>query len=309
MLLHNGNKQPSVPLAYSKELKETRENMELIVTKLDYPKYKWRVCSDLKVVGLLVGLKKGNAKHPCFKCLWDHGDRAKRLHYTDHEWQERPAQPTNGDYSMEYDNHLVALDSIIIPALHLELGAGTQLIVTLFKDIEKRGGEENRPALNRLYELFAYKTQTKVNAGTFNGPELRKLLADNAFENLLNAKFKRALRALRSLVDNFFGKRKDPNYREMVQEMITSYHEIDANMTVKLHFLHNHLEDFPDNLGDYSEQHGERFHKDIRTMEQRYMGRDFSAMLSDYCWSLIRENDNYSAIWDRKSPYNYFNKD
>lgn len=308
VLLHNGNKQPSVPLAYSTKLKETRETMELILNKLNYSQYKWKICSDLKVVGLLIGLKRGNPSYPCFKCLWDHSKRGKDKHYTDFEWPKRPEEPTKDEYSMEYDNYLVNPDSFIIPALHLELGAGTQLIATLAKSIDKGGEEVNRAALSRLYEIFAYKTKAKIDGGIFNGPELRKLLADDAFENLLNAKFQRALRALRCLVHNFFGNRKHPNYKQMVQEFITSYHEIGANMTVKLHFLHNHLDEFPDNLGHFSEQHGERFHKDIRTMETRYSGKDYSAMLSDYCWFLLRENENYDRIWDRKSKTMYFNK-
>lgn len=270
--------------------------MALILEKLSYNQYKWKICSDLKVVGLLVGLKRGNPKHPCFRCLWDHSVTAKDKHYTDCEWPKRPNVPTNGEYSIEHDGYLVELDSIIIPALHLELGAGTQLIVTLVKSILKGGDEQNRGALNRLYQLFGYKTKSKVENGVFNGPELRKMLADGQFENLLSAKYKRASGALRTLVDKFFGNYKDPNFIEMVKEFITSYREIGANMTVKLHFLHNHLNEFPDNLGDFSEQHGERFHQDVRKMEQRYAGKDYSAMLSDYCWFLIRENENYDGI-------------
>lgn len=158
--------------------------------------------------------------------------------------------------------------------------------------------------MNRLYEIFQYKTAAKIDAGVFNGPELRKWLKDTEFENCLSDRFKRALRALRCLVDGFFGKHKHPNYREFVKEFIRSYEAICANMTVKLHFLHKHIDDFPENLGDFSEQHGERFHQDIRKMEQRYSGKDYSAMLSDYCWFLIRESND--QIWERKSKNIYF---
>ena len=44
-------------------------------------------------------------------------------------------------------------------------------------------------------------------------------------------------------------------------------------MSIKVHFLFSHLERFPDNLGDYSEEQGERFHQDIKTMEKIYQGR------------------------------------
>ncbi|UYV78677.1 hypothetical protein LAZ67_16002346 [Cordylochernes scorpioides] len=45
-----------------------------------------------------------------------------------------------------------------------------------------------------------------------------------------------------------------------------------CNMSLKIHFLHSHLDFFPDNLGAVSDEHGERFHQDISSMEKRYQG-------------------------------------
>ncbi|GBP38810.1 hypothetical protein EVAR_33561_1 [Eumeta japonica] len=44
------------------------------------------------------------------------------------------------------------------------------------------------------------------------------------------------------------------------------------NISIKLHYLHSHLDYIPENLGDLSEEEGDRFHQDIRTMEERYLG-------------------------------------
>jgi hypothetical protein len=60
-------------------------------------------------------------------------------------------------------------------------------------------------------------------------------------------------------------------------------------MSVKMHFLSSHLDYFPDNCGDTSEEQGERFHQDIRVMEERYQGRWDVNMLADYCWCLKRD--------------------
>ena len=60
-------------------------------------------------------------------------------------------------------------------------------------------------------------------------------------------------------------------------------------MSVKLHFLHSHLDFFPDNLGDVSEEQGERFHQDIKDIERRYQGRWDVSMLADYCWQHNRK--------------------
>ncbi|CAH2105977.1 unnamed protein product [Euphydryas editha] len=60
-------------------------------------------------------------------------------------------------------------------------------------------------------------------------------------------------------------------------------------MSVKLHYLHSHLDHFPENLGHFSDKQGERFYQEIRTMEERYKGRWNVHMMADYCWSLKRD--------------------
>jgi len=60
-------------------------------------------------------------------------------------------------------------------------------------------------------------------------------------------------------------------------------------MSLKVHFLFSHLDYFPDNLGDFSEEMGERFHQDIKIMETRYQGRWEVSMMADYCWMMDRD--------------------
>ncbi|KDR14867.1 hypothetical protein L798_11005, partial [Zootermopsis nevadensis] len=60
-------------------------------------------------------------------------------------------------------------------------------------------------------------------------------------------------------------------------------------MSLKMHFLHSHLEFFPDNLGSVSDEHGERFHQDISTLERRYQGQWSESMIADYCWSVVTD--------------------
>ena len=60
-------------------------------------------------------------------------------------------------------------------------------------------------------------------------------------------------------------------------------------MSMKVHYLHSHLDHFPENLGHFSDEQGERFHQDLKTMEERYQGHWNENMLADYCWCLIRD--------------------
>jgi len=56
----------------------------------------------------------------------------------------------------------------------------------------------------------------------------------------------------------------------------------------------------PENLGEVSDENGERFHhQDILAMEKRYEGKWASSMLADYCWKLNR--DLPDAKYRRKS--------
>jgi len=45
---------------------------------------------------------------------------------------------------------------------------------------------------------------------------------------------------------------------------------------------------FPTNLGAESEELGEKFHQNLKVMEERYKGVCGSAMMTDYFWSLAR---------------------
>ena len=60
-------------------------------------------------------------------------------------------------------------------------------------------------------------------------------------------------------------------------------------MNLKLHFLNFHLEIFPNNLGHFSEEQGERFHQVIKVMETRYQGRWDVNMMAEFCWNLKRD--------------------
>ena len=82
---------------------------------------------------------------------------------------------------------------------------------------------------------------------------------------------------------NFLGNYKAAEYSEIVDRMLQNFHKLGANMSIKLHYLHSHLDKFPDNVGTYSKEQGEQFHQDIKIMEERYQGRWDCHMMADYC--------------------------
>ena len=91
-----------------------------------------------------------------------------------------------------------------------------------------------------------------------------------------------------SVVKEFLGKTKADCYQDIVKQMLTNFQAVGARMSIKIHYLFSHLGRFPENLGEVSEEQGERFHQAIKNMEMRYQGRRDSRMMSNYCWSLMR---------------------
>jgi len=53
-------------------------------------------------------------------------------------------------------------------------------------------------------------------------------------------------------------------------------------MSLKIYFLESHLDFFPENLGEVSDEHGERFHHNITTMES-----GTKASGPHVCWQII----------------------
>ena len=79
VLLHNGNIYPSIPPVYTLQMKEDYENVKQLLIKINYAQFKWHVCDDFKMLGVLLALQSGYTKYSCFLCLWN--SRADGEHY------------------------------------------------------------------------------------------------------------------------------------------------------------------------------------------------------------------------------------
>lgn len=290
VLLHNENVLPSIPIAYASFMKETYENMRTILDRVKYNCFFWTICGDLKVIAILLGMQLGYTKHCCFICEWD--SRARDKHYLIKEWPRR-ASLLPGQKNV-INVALVPSGKVLLPPLHIKLG----LMKNFVKAMNKEG-----EGFKYMKDLFPRLTSAKIKEGIFNGPQIRKIMKDEYFQEKLTNIEGNAWKAFRSVCENFLGNHRADNYKELIDELLKSYKKMGCNMSLKIHFLHSHLDSFPKNLGEVSDEHGERFHQEIMAIEHRYHGQWTRNMLADYCWGLMRDvpNPNYKRIFERKS--------
>ncbi|UYV75446.1 hypothetical protein LAZ67_13000301 [Cordylochernes scorpioides] len=135
--------------------------------------------------------------------------------------------------------------------------------------------DRNASGFAYLKQKFYSISEAKIKEGIFVGPQIRELQQDGNFQNSLNEVEAAAWNSFRNVCKNFLGSVKVENYRDIVNDLLLSYKALGCNMSLKIHFLHSHLGFFPDNLGAVSDEHGERFHQAISSMEKRYQeGRE-----------------------------------
>jgi len=123
-----------------------------------------------------------------------------------------------------------------------------------------------------------------LKEGIFICPQIRKLIKDEYFDKLFQGDEKAAWDSFKFVVKGFLGNRRAQNYMELVNNLLQSYRKLGCNMSLKIHFLHSHLDFFPEKCGAVSDEHG-----DISSMEKRYEGKWNCAMLTSYCWTLARD--------------------
>lgn len=143
-----------------------------------------------------------------------------------------------------------------------------------------------------LSQVFHHKTDAKLSAGIFDVPEIRTLFRDENFERTMKDDEKAAWSSFKDVSTKFLGNTKDVNYKTIVKKMVRNFEKLGCLMNLKLHFLDSHIDQFPENNGDFSEEQGERFHQDLKEFERRFQGRWGINMLADYCWMMKRETSS-----------------
>lgn len=131
ILLHNDGAYMPIPVAYSRQLKESYASMKLIFDSIKYKEHNWDVSADLKAVALILGLQLGRTKNACFICTWISTAKIKHYHAT---WEKR------GEFEIGVMNithrSCCSREKILLPTLHIKLGLVGSFVRKLDKDGE-----------------------------------------------------------------------------------------------------------------------------------------------------------------------------
>lgn len=180
VLLHNGNKYASIPIAHSVHLKERYENLKLLLDKIKYDDHEWTVCGDLKVISMILGQQGGYTKFPCFLCEWDSRDR--KNHWKQKDWPKRDSLEPGKKNVLQ--KALIDRNKVLLPPLHIKLGLMKQFV----KALSKEGN-----CFKYICKTFPALSTGKLKEGVFTGPDIRKLIKDGNFEKEMNVVEKEGL--------------------------------------------------------------------------------------------------------------------
>jgi len=87
-----------------------------------------------------------------------------------------------------------------------------------------------------------------LKEGVFIGPQIQDIIKDKFFDKVLQGNKKAASDSFKFVIKGFLGNRRAQNYEEVVNNLLQSYQKLGCNMSLKIHFLHSHLEFFSTEL-------------------------------------------------------------
>ena len=95
-----------------------------------------------------------------------------------------------------YFKSLVDPKKVLLPPLHIKLGMMKQFVKALPKDGE---------TFKYLSSKFPRLTEAKLKEGVFVGPDIRKLLKDSSFKNVINDIEGSAWNSFKDVATKFLG--------------------------------------------------------------------------------------------------------
>ena len=129
------------------------------------------------------------------------------------------------------------------------------------------------------------------------------MIKSETVENTMSFKKKEAWQSFRGAVEGFLSNKKDPNFQKLVARLIRNFSKLGKSNIFEAAISLFTPGFFQNNLGDFSEENGERFHQDIESIKRKYQGRWDSAMMGDNVGCFIRRDTSVHKRKARSAIY------
>ncbi|KAK1791099.1 hypothetical protein P4O66_002138 [Electrophorus voltai] len=174
-------------VGHAVDVKETYDNMKQLLDCLEYSKYGWHICSDLKQSTFFALCEERLAPEEVYE-----------------DWREECAAFSTGRTEQ---------NASTTPTNHLGL----------MKNLAK-AMDQNGSVFKYLSEKFPQISKAKIKEG-MTGPQIRQLFIDEKFDYLLIGDEKKAWDAFRLVSTHFLGNVRAGNYKELVKDMLSMHHK------------------------------------------------------------------------------------
>ena len=241
---------------------------------VNYGKFKWQICGDLKVIALLLGLQQGFTKYCCFICEWD--SRARSLHYSRKDW---PARKSLEPGIMNVENQpLVEPSKILLPLMHLKLG--------LMKNFVKALNQEKVGFTYLFMRKFPQTKWRKTERRCFHWYKNTRPYQGRILRQASRQR-KGGLLQFQICSKRVFGKQKSSKLWWACKQTFAELPEIRMQHVTKNTLPSFVFGFFPGEL--WCSEWWTRRTFPSRHFFKRYQGRSNCSMLADYCWTLARD--------------------
>ena len=108
-----------------------------------------------------------------------------------------------------------------------------------------------------ICKSFPSLSNEKLKTGIFDGPQVRQLMRDQKNCDSMNEVELATWLSFVEVVKNFLGNYRADNYKDAVNNMLGYFRILGMNLSIKVHFLYSHLDQFLENLRDVINEQGE----------------------------------------------------
>jgi hypothetical protein len=153
-------------------MKEARDYMKLPLNCINYKKYQWQLCRDLKVVAIFLRLQQGYTKFCTLLCEWY--SPAKTSYYKRNRPSRQPLE--RGTKNVQHLPQVESSNTLLRP-LHIEVG--------LMKNFVK-ATDQIEQAFRYVAHKFPGISAAKIKEDVFVVPQIRKLFRDEQLDRILS---------------------------------------------------------------------------------------------------------------------------